>query len=154
MITIGFRRGPHDCLFTALPQWLPGVSCQPGQTAHSAAHASAALLPGKTRAVLCALGLSAPVPVPVDSRVMVSGRVALGDIQMTTHCSPHYPARRWQHCRMFLPVSVGVRVRFCDEPNRWVPLIVTPYLHGTGCRKIFFPRCYRRGLPLLKGWRW
>lgn len=74
-----------------------------------------------------------------------------------TRCTPHYPARRWQRCRVELALSVEVRTLWFDQGTlHWVPVIVKPYRTGPGRGRggIFFPRCYRRGLPDHRGWRW
>lgn len=73
-----------------------------------------------------------------------------------TRCSPHYPAWRWQRCRVLLSLSVKVCILVHYRGTlHWVPVIVKPYRTGPGRGRggIYFPRCYRRGLPFHKGWR-
>lgn len=74
-----------------------------------------------------------------------------------THCTPHYPVRRWDHCCSLLPASAGVRVLVAGGGARlhWYPLHCSPYVRDfRGRGLVFFPRCYRRGVPNHRGWRW
>lgn len=88
----------------------------------------------------------------MGARHLVCARVSLAGIEMT-RCSPHYPAWRWQHCRVELPVSVGIRILVhYGDTLHWVPVIVKPYRYGRG--GICFPPCYRRGVPFRRRWRW